>query len=105
MTPLAIKNLQMIGAELAIVWTDGHESYFPLEKLRRSCPCAQCAGEPDGLVGIVKPTVTYRAGSFLLRECGAVGSYAIQPVWQDGHQTGLYSFAYLRGLETSAFMA
>jgi DUF971 family protein len=25
-----------------------------------------------------------------------VGGYAIQPVWADGHNTGIYSFEYLR---------
>jgi DUF971 family protein len=24
-----------------------------------------------------------------------VGGYAIQPVWADGHNTGIYSFEYL----------
>ena len=27
-----------------------------------------------------------------------VGHYAIQPEWSDGHHTGLYTWAYLRGL-------
>ena len=25
-----------------------------------------------------------------------VGGYAVQPVWADGHATGLYSFDYLK---------
>jgi DUF971 family protein len=25
-----------------------------------------------------------------------VGTYAIQPVWGDGHATGLFSYEYLR---------
>jgi len=29
---------------------------------------------------------------------GSVGTYAIQPVWADGHHTGLYSFDYLHRL-------
>jgi DUF971 family protein len=26
----------------------------------------------------------------------SVGGYAIQPVWADGHATGIYSFDYLK---------
>ncbi|MFZ4776576.1 MAG: gamma-butyrobetaine hydroxylase-like domain-containing protein [Terrimicrobiaceae bacterium] len=37
--------IQKIGTELAISWSDGLESYFPLEALRRKCPCAACEGE------------------------------------------------------------
>jgi DUF971 family protein len=29
-----------------------------------------------------------------------VGGYALQPFWADGHQTGLYSWKYLRALDT-----
>ena len=32
-------DIQPIGHELAIRWEDGSESYIPLEKLRRACPC------------------------------------------------------------------
>jgi DUF971 family protein len=31
----------------------------------------------------------------------SVGGYAIQPVWADGHDTGIYSFEYLRMLVTA----
>ena len=34
--------------------------------------------------------------SVQLRAFNPVGSYAIQPVWQDGHESGIYSFEYLR---------
>ena len=27
-----------------------------------------------------------------------VGNYALAPTWQDGHNTGIYSFRLLRGL-------
>jgi len=27
-----------------------------------------------------------------------VGNYALQPEWSDGHHTGIYTWAYLRGL-------
>ena len=37
---LGLEHMTVIGNELALRWTDGTESYFPLEFLRRRCPCA-----------------------------------------------------------------
>ena len=91
-------NIQPIGGELAIAWNDGTESFFPLEQLRRGCPCAGCGGEPDVLGKVERPEVTYTPASFELRGWQLVGGYALQPAWGDGHGTGLYSFRYLRRL-------
>jgi DUF971 family protein len=95
---LAPANIQIIGNELAIAWNDGSESFFPLEKLRRSCPCAGCGGEPDVLGRVVRPQVSYTPASFQLRGWEMVGGYAWQPTWQDGHSSGLYGFEFLRRL-------
>jgi DUF971 family protein len=91
-------NIQPIGNELAIQWNDGTESYFGLEFLRRACPCAACGGEPDVLGNISRPDVTYSDQSFQLTGFNMVGGYAVQPHWADGHESGLYSFQYLRRL-------
>ena len=98
---LELKNVQLIGNELAIRWADGDESYFPLERLRRACPCASCGGEPDVLGNIARPDVTYTGRSFELTGWQLIGGYALQPMWADGHSTGLYSFQYLRRLSAS----
>jgi DUF971 family protein len=91
-------SIQKIGSELAIAWGDGLESYLPLELLRRSCPCAACAGEPDVTGYVQKPNVTFGPGSFELMTWETVGGYAIRPRWGDGHSTGLYSYSFLRSL-------
>ncbi len=96
--PLELKNAQLIGNELAVLWNDGLESYLPLERFRRACPCAVCGGEPDVLGNIVRPDVNYTPSSFELTGWQVVGGYALQPRWADGHNTGLYSFQYLRRL-------
>ena len=92
------KNIQQIGNELAIQWNDGTESFFGLELLRRACPCAACGGEPDVLGNISRPHVSYSDDSFVLTSFNIVGGYAVQPRWRDGHETGIYSFQYLRRL-------
>jgi len=92
-------DVQIIGAELAIKWDDGSESFIRLEKLRRGCPCAGCQGEKDVLGNVYKlPEQPLSAAAFELIRVSAVGGYALQPVWADGHATGLYSFDYLKRL-------
>jgi len=95
------KDIQQIGNELAIAWNDGTESYLPLEKLRRACPCAACGGEPDVLGNIERPHLTYSDASFGLRSFAIIGGYALQPTWEDGHGTGLYTFPFLQRLGAS----
>lgn len=101
MTP-QITNLQIIGQELAIAWSDGHETYLPLEAVRRACPCAVCNGEPDVLGRGGKPAVPHGPGSFRLDSYEMVGGYGWQPKWADGHATGIYSVGYLRRLDQTA---
>lgn len=100
--PLYPSNIQKIGQELAISWTDGGESFLPLEILRRACPCAACGGEPDVLGHVVRPDVTYSPQSFELFGWDFIGGYGWQPRWGDGHRSGIYAFAYLRKLAASA---
>ena len=90
-------DIQQIGNELAIKWDDGGENFIPLEKLRRGCPCAGCKGETDILGNVYKNSekaLTPKA--FELVRIVGVGGYAVQPVWADGHSTGIYSFDYLK---------
>jgi DUF971 family protein len=100
--PLELKDVQLIGNELAMRWADGMESYLALERLRRACPCAMCGGEPAVLGNISRPDVTYTSESFELAGWQLIGGYALQPQWRDGHNTGLYSFQYLRRLTAAS---
>lgn len=93
-----IRNIGLIGSELAIAWNDGSESYLRPETLRRACPCASCRGEPDALGRVVRPAVSYSERSFVLTRFEQVGGYALQLHFADGHHTGIYSFDYLREL-------
>ncbi len=90
-------DIQTIGEELAIKWDDGAESYIRLEVLRRHCPCAGCQGEKDLLGQVYKlPAKPLSPASFRLLRLDPVGGYALQPVWGDGHASGIFSFDYLR---------
>ncbi len=93
---LGLVKVDQIGDQVALLWSDGMESFFGLEQLRRSCPCAVCQGEADVLGMVDRPVVHYDAKSFILTRMQVIGGYALQPAWGDGHGTGLYSFSYLR---------
>jgi DUF971 family protein len=96
-------DMQAIGDELAIKWDDDTESFIRFEVLRRHCPCAGCKGEMDVMGNLYKnPEKPYTASSFKLERWTPVGSYAIQPVWADGHATGIFAFDYLRRLGSLA---
>ena len=90
-------DIQQIGDQLAIKWDDGAESFLPLETMRRRCPCASCHGETDILGNVYKgPERSLGGRAFELAKLNYVGSYAVNPVWGDGHNTGIFSFEYLR---------
>jgi DUF971 family protein len=92
-------NIQQIGDELAVKWNDGTETFISLERLRRQCPCAGCKGEVDIMGNLYKgPDRPLSPEAFRLVRLARVGGYALQPVWGDGHSTGIYSFDYLKRL-------
>jgi len=74
-----------------IAWSDGHESEYPFGYLRGWCPCAACQGH-----GSERRYV--HAGDDTLVHIGVVGKYALSLAWGDGHDTGIYSYRYLRDL-------
>ncbi|KAB2671360.1 MAG: DUF971 domain-containing protein [Verrucomicrobia bacterium] len=90
-------DIQPIGQELAVKWDDGTETFVGLETLRRYCPCAGCMGEHDIFGNLYKaPERPYGPRAFEIVQIRPVGGYAIQPVWGDGHQTGLYTWDWIR---------
>ena len=91
------QSYQVLGDLFVVVWDDGHESYYPLEELRRACPCAVCSGEPD-LFGRIYGGAPqrYTPASFVLQSIEPIGNYALQPSWADGHAWGIWTFENLR---------
>ena len=95
MAPLTI---QLVSAsELSIEWDDRHQSRYTVQKLRKRCPCASCKVEREIRKGKVVLPI-YRAGEFEIASIIPVGSYAIQFAWGDGHNTGIFTYEYLKSL-------
>lgn len=89
--------IQQIGDQLVVVWSDGHESYYSPEALRRACPCANCAGEGDLFGRISKgPESRYVPASFQLISAEQTGNYGVQFNFADGHNWGIWTFERLR---------
>ncbi|PXA05282.1 hypothetical protein DDZ13_04590 [Coraliomargarita sinensis] len=93
------KNIQLIGTELAIIWEDESESYFPAELLRKHSPSAQNIGEKDILGNQYGGDGPKDFPGVTIQSWDLVGNYAIRPCFSDGHNTGLFSWNYLRELE------
>lgn len=85
--------------QVAVIWSDEHASSYDWEMLRWNCPCAVCQGEM-GSPGVLQFTSELKVDQTTLVDLQPVGQYALQPIWQDGHDTGIYSFDLLRRLCT-----
>jgi DUF971 family protein len=94
--PVAIDAERASGL-LTITWADGATSRIDFETLRWNCPCAVCQGE-GGQPGVLRFTTALTPEQTAMVDLRAVGLYAISPVWQDGHDTGIYPYLLLRQL-------
>jgi len=88
-SPTEIK-LHQASRVLEIAYSDGARFRFPFEFLRVHSPSAEVRGHGSGQE--VLQTGKREVGIVSLEP---IGSYAIQPVFSDGHDTGLYSWSYL----------
>jgi len=85
--------------KLHIIWDDDSETKISLKYLRDECPCAGCKGETILLKTYRPPAPTVVTPQmYKIKNIEVVGGYAIQITWQDGHNTGIYSWDYLKQL-------
>ena len=102
-TPEKVRVKITEGTGLEIDWQDGHRSAWSFAWLRDGCPCATCiderksqgrkAGQPKPKPAELLPMYTPPAKP---ASAHAVGRYALQFNWLDGHSGGIYSWDYLR---------
>jgi DUF971 family protein len=79
--------------ELRILWRGGPEATIPARRLRDLCPCAACVEEGTGRKILDPATIPEDIRPV---QISAVGNYAIQIEWSDGHSTGIYTWQTLR---------
>jgi len=75
---------------LEIAFDDGRTFRLPYEYLRVYSPSAEVRGHGPG-----QEVLQTGKQSVEIRSVEAVGSYAVQPLFSDGHGTGIYSWEYL----------
>ena len=97
-TPLKL-NLKR-DQHLEIQWQDGHVCLYPIAYLRKNCPCATCktfreeqASKPKTHLTVFNKT---SEGPLVATNAEMVGGYALRIEFSDQHDTGIYSFQYLR---------
>ena len=82
-------------AEVSIKWSDDALTRYRAADLRRHCPCAGCVHEWTG-EKILK--VESIADDLTFSSISIVGRYALNFNFSDGHDTGIFTFNYLRQL-------
>ncbi|MCS7053009.1 MAG: DUF971 domain-containing protein [Ignavibacterium sp.] len=94
------KQIKIINKEaLYIKWDNEEEMTISLKYLRDECPCANCKGETILLKTYRPPKIVdHSPEMYKIEKIEPVGNYAIQIIWKDGHNTGIYSWEYLQKL-------
>lgn len=93
-----LERIEAIGDLIALRWQDGVEHYIPMERLRAWSPSAENTGERDLLGNQIGGTDQKEFPGVTVKSWRTVGGYALQFDFSDGHNTGLYSWEYLRAL-------
>ncbi len=81
--------------DISISWSDDANTSYNAVQLRRACPCASCVNEWTG-EKILNDEKISDDISFL--KTSMVGRYALNFHFSDGHETGIFTFQYLRKL-------
>lgn len=80
---------------LHIEFSDGKGFDYDTLLLRGYCPCAHCQGHGSRPLKWNPPGHQHQ---ITITDITQVGNYAACIAWADGHNTGVYSFEYLREL-------
>jgi DUF971 family protein len=78
---------------LEVAFDDGSSFGLPFEYLRVYSPSAEVRGHGPG-----QETLQLNKQNVVVTKVEPVGHYAVRLVFDDGHDTGLYTWAYLHEL-------
>ncbi len=92
MIPTEIR-LRKASKLLVVRFDDGAEFDYPFEYLRVHSPSAEVKGHGPG-----QERLQTGKEQVVITAVEPVGQYAVRLVFDDGHNTGLYTWAYLREL-------
>jgi DUF971 family protein len=92
MKPTAIK-LRTVSRLLEVTFDDGKCFELPFEYLRVYSPSAEVRGH-----GVGQETLQIGKHDVVINKVEPVGHYAVRLVFNDGHDSGLYTWKYLHEL-------
>lgn len=88
---------------LTVQWSDGTGSYYTIGYLRRMSPSADARAlrqeQSTNPLAVLPASRFKNSGPLTALSAELVGNYAIKIVFSDGHDTGIYSWAYLREID------
>ena len=86
---------------LTITWSDGRVSLYPVAYLRKMSPSADARQLRDEMAKNPLAVLPSSGESGPLAATGAelIGHYAIRITFSDGHDTGIFSWTYLRQID------
>jgi DUF971 family protein len=89
---------------LRLVWPGGDTREIDAARLRGACRCAPCvrARVDATMPETMQDTMQKRFDAIAIAEIAAIGDYAINIVFTDGHARGIFPWAYLRELAFAA---
>jgi ATP-binding protein involved in chromosome partitioning len=84
------------AAGLTLSWGDGREQRLSPRDLRIACRCAKCRDEVTGKRLLDPATVPL---DLAVTRIWSVGNYALGLAFSDGHDTGIYTYKQLHGMQ------
>ena len=90
-----LKEIALLPDGIHIQWEDGHQGYHEYRYLRSQCGCAHCVSEMTGQRIVMLGDISSDVEAV---EWIQIGNYAVQFLWSDLHETGIYPFTLLRDL-------
>jgi len=88
---------------LTVTWSDGSVSFYTIAYLRKHSPSAEMRVLRDeqsrNPLTVLPDKIARHEGPLTATDAELVGQYAIRIRFSDGHDTGLYSWEYLRQID------
>ena len=87
---------------LHVKWSDGRESFYPTALLRRLSPSAEqrnLVEEMEENPLAILPSSMAGSDELFAEGAELIGNYAVRIRFSDGHQTGIFSWSYLRSID------
>ena len=104
MTSAAPRSLDLKkDSGLTVTWPDGATSFYPIAYLRKMSPSAEMRElreeQARNPLAVLPEQMGRHEGPLTAIDAELVGHYAIRIRFSDGHETGIYSWEYLKEID------